>query len=126
MKTANTFDADAAKNWPQWKSFALKGHDGYAFTSPAGSFAPNAFGLHDMVGNAWEWVSDTYDEGYYAVSPMNDPIGPEIGSMRVRRGGSWHTWSLYSRCSYRNINTEKSRYTLLGMRLLLEVDADGR
>lgn len=124
---ANTFDADAALHWPQWQSHALTAHDGYAFTAPVGSFAPNAFGLHDMLGNAWEWVSDRYDEDYYAHSPVQDPQGPQVsGSMRVRRGGSWHTWSLYARCSYRNINTESSRYTLLGMRLLREVDPEGR
>lgn len=122
-RVANTFDAAAALHWPQWQSYALKAHDGYAFTAPVGSFAPNAFGLYDMLGNAWEWVSDRYDEDYYAHSPAQDPQGPQTGeSMRVRRGGSWHTWSLYARCSYRNINTESSRYTLLGMRLLREVD----
>jgi formylglycine-generating enzyme required for sulfatase activity len=40
----------------------------------------------------------------------------------VRRGGSWHTWALYARCGYRNWNSARTRYTLLGMRLLLEVD----
>ena len=88
-----------------------------------GSFPPNAFGLYDMVGNAWEWVSDAYDETYYAASPLTDPQGPLDNAMRVRRGGSWHTWPLYARCSFRNINTASSRYTLLGMRLLREMDA---
>lgn len=63
---------------------------------------------------------------YYALSSIEDHKGPESGSMRVRRGGSWHTWSLYSRCSFRNINTEDSRYTLLGMRLLREFDSEDR
>lgn len=79
-----------------------------------------------MLGNAWEWVADRYKEDYYALSPIADPKGPESGTMRVRRGGSWHTWSLYSRCSFRNINTEDSRYTLLGMRLLREFDSEDR
>ena len=119
---ANTFDADAAKNWPAWQAYALQGHDGHAFTAPVGSFAPNAFGLHDMLGNAWEWTADWHDENYYAQSPSSDPQGPADGSVRVRRGGSWHTWALYARCSYRNWNSAETRYTLVGMRLLLEAD----
>ncbi len=123
---ANTFDSTAAVNWPKWQAFAVPQSDGFAFTAPVGSFPANAFGLHDMVGNAWEWVSDSYDENYYAASPIQDPPGPQASSMRVRRGGSWHTWSLYARCSFRNINTESSRYTLLGMRLVREVSATDR
>lgn len=119
---ANTFDADAAPHWPAWQAFALSGRDGHAFTAPVGSFAPNAFGLHDMLGNAWEWTADWHDENYYAQSPPGDPQGPADGSVRVRRGGSWHTWPMYTRCSYRNWNSAKTRYTLVGMRLLLESD----
>lgn len=123
---ANTFDRLAARHWPKWQAFAVPQSDGFAFTAPVGSFAANAFGLHDMVGNAWEWVSDRYDENYYATSPTQDPPGPQASSMRVRRGGSWHTWSLYARCAFRNINTESSRYTLLGMRLVREISTKER
>ena len=121
LKIANTFDADAAANWPALKPYAQAGSDGYAFTAPVGSFAPNAFGLYDMLGNAWEWTADWHDENYYAQSPRQDPQGPADGSVKVRRGGSWHTWALYSRCSYRNWNSRDTRYVLVGMRLLREV-----
>ena len=86
-----------------------------------GSHAPNAFGLHDMLGNAWEWVADWHGANYYAESPANDPPGPAEGSVRVRRGGSWHTWPLYARCAYRNWNTPQTRYTLVGIRLVREI-----
>nr|WP_225869981.1 formylglycine-generating enzyme family protein [Glaciimonas sp. PCH181] len=120
LKNANIFDQDTAKNWTQWDRYALTGHDGFAFTAPVGSFTPNAWNLYDMNGNAWEWVSDWYGEDYYAHSPINDPQGPADGAVRVRRGGSWHTWAFYARASYRNWNTPETRYVLLGMRLLLE------
>ena len=118
----NVFDADAAPNWKKWTAFALAGHDGHAFTAPVGSYAPNGFGLYDMHGNAWEWTADWHDDHYYATSPVDDPKGPATGSVRVRRGGSWHTWSFYARSSFRNWNTPSTRYTLVGMRLLREAD----
>lgn len=120
LKVANVFDLDAAAHWAEWKRHALDGHDGFAFTAPVGSFSPNAFGLHDMHGNAWEWTADWHDDRYYAESPVDDPPGPATGSVKVRRGGSWHTWPLYARSSYRNWNSTRTRYTLVGMRLLRE------
>ncbi len=124
-RIANVFDADSAKNWPRWQNFALVTNDGFAFTAPVGSFAPNAFGLHDMHGNVWEWVTDWYADDWYARSPVDDPRGPATGGTKVRRGGSWHTWPLYARASYRNWNTPQTRYTLVGIRLLRETDAEG-
>jgi formylglycine-generating enzyme required for sulfatase activity len=119
---ANTFDQDAAPYWPRWQSQAVPGHDGHAFTAPVASYPANAFGLHDMSGNVWEWVSDWHADDAYARSVRDDPQGPATGTVRVRRGGSWHTWPLYARCTYRNWNSPETRYTLVGVRLVREVD----
>jgi sulfatase modifying factor 1 len=121
-QVANAFDAQAAPLWPALAAHAIPRSDGFAFTAPVASFAPNAFGLYDMHGNAWEWTSDLHDEHYYAQSPVDDPQGPALvdGAVYVRRGGSWHTWPLYLRSSYRNWNSPQTRYTLVGMRLVME------
>lgn len=61
--------------------------DKFEYTSPVDSFAANPFGLKDMHGNVWEWVSDW--KGDYAAEPQQDPKGSSSGASRVLRGGSW-------------------------------------
>ena len=63
--------------------------DGYAYTSPGGAFRPNGFGLHDMLGNVWQWADDCYHTSY-AGAPK-DASAWRTGDchFRVIRGGSW-------------------------------------
>ncbi|MDR1080750.1 MAG: formylglycine-generating enzyme family protein [Deltaproteobacteria bacterium] len=54
---------------------------------PVGQLLPNPYGLFDILGNVFEWTSDAYDEFYYEVSPMVDPVGPQDGrQLRSVRG----------------------------------------
>jgi iron(II)-dependent oxidoreductase len=67
-----------------------------------GSFPPNGYGLYDMSGNVWEWVSDYYGSDYYSVSPAYNPPGPERSRFKVIRGGSWHSGAMCNQTFYRN------------------------
>ena len=68
---------------------------------PAGSRRPNPWGLYDMCGNVWEWCNDFYKEDYYLEGPQKDPRGPEVGKMRVLRGGCWNSAAGKCRSAYR-------------------------
>ncbi|MDO4576192.1 MAG: SUMF1/EgtB/PvdO family nonheme iron enzyme [Planctomycetia bacterium] len=91
--------------------------DGHDKTAPVGSFKPNPWGLYDMHGNVWEWCQDWYDEDYYAESPTSDPKGPDSGSSRVDRGGSWYYFAGGCRSAYRYYNVHANWYDV-GFRLL--------
>ncbi len=71
--------------------------DGWRTTSPVRSYPPNAFGLYDVAGNAWEWCSDWYRPDYFSHSPGENPKGPEdsldpmepAAKKKVQKGGSF-------------------------------------
>lgn len=97
--------------WPwgnEWDPAKLNANDvgtidGYIYTAPVGSFPQGVspYGVHDMAGNVWEWVSDFYDKDYYKYGTTINPKGPETGETHVARGGSWDMNNDFTRCASR-------------------------
>ena len=83
-----------------------------------GQKLPNAFGLYDMLGNAWQWVADWF--GPYSADPQTDPKGPATGTLREPRGGSWGSASRLVRASYRGWVEPGHRGGKLGIRCAAE------
>jgi formylglycine-generating enzyme required for sulfatase activity len=73
------------------------GADGYTGIAPVTAYEPNEFGLYNTTGNVWEWCADWYDPRYYVMSPQDDPPGPDHGTHRVMRGGSYLCHASYCR-----------------------------
>ncbi|XP_078465787.1 formylglycine-generating enzyme isoform X1 [Lampetra planeri] len=94
------------------------GEDGYPGTAPVKAFPPNAYGLHNMVGNVWEWTSDWWTV-HHTAEEQSNPTGPQTGSDKVKKGGSYMCHKSYChryRCAARSQNTPDSSASNLGFR----------
>lgn len=86
-------------------------------TQPVGRKRPNALGLYDMSGDVHEWCEDYYDGMYYTYSPKIDPRGPDTGSYRLLRGGSWRRYPGGVRAANRSVTDLADTDGRLGFRL---------
>ena len=98
------------------------GRDAWVNTAPVGSFPANAFGLHDMYGNVWEWVEDCYVNQYAAGQPSDGSAFVHGDcAQRVARGGSWSNDATALRAAYRFRDTPDYRNVRFGFRVARNV-----
>jgi formylglycine-generating enzyme required for sulfatase activity len=95
-------------------------NDGFDGPAPVGFFAPNPWGLYDMVGNVSEWVADWHSSSY-GSGPWRDPAGPASGTRRVRRGGSFAITAVVCNAVQRNSSEPDRRAKDVGFRLARDV-----
>lgn len=108
------------------RPFPVETMDDYAWSitnsgdvaHPVGQRLANKWGVYDMFGNAWEWVNDWYQPAAYAMHSPTNPVGPVKGTMKVRRGGSYHCATHFVRSAYRAADLPTQRYTVTGFRLV--------
>jgi formylglycine-generating enzyme required for sulfatase activity len=116
---ANVSDASAARRYPGWAAFTCD--DGYANTSPVGSFKANPFGLNDMLGNVFQWTTDCWHADYRGAPADGSAQTNGDCSERELRGGSWFTAPTYVRANYRNHFAADYRTSSVGIRLVRDV-----
>ncbi|MGH8737811.1 MAG: formylglycine-generating enzyme family protein [Burkholderiales bacterium] len=95
----------------------IKGKDRWLHTAPSGSFAPNAFGLYDMHGNAWQWMQDCWHRNYDGAPADGSAWLSGSCVDRVMRGGSWNCGPSTIRAAGREVHDLSGRYSVVGFRV---------
>ena len=113
---ANVADltSSGSAKWPQPHHCV----DGYFFTATIGALHANKFGLHDMLGNVWEWTCSLYEEKYSGAEQVCADIKPDSEAFIAIRGGGWNADAPRVRAAYRNWGLAWSRQANQGFRLV--------
>lgn len=100
------------------------GKDRWLTTAPVGSFAPDALGLYDVLGNAWEWLEDCYNDNYNGASTDGSArtSNCSLADRRSVRGGGWGDPARLLRVTYRLRSPVAGRYFGLGLRVARDLD----
>jgi formylglycine-generating enzyme required for sulfatase activity len=116
-KFANVADLTIKQKYHAWTVHPC--NDSFLYTAPVSSFSPNSFGLHDMLGNVWEWCINAYDHHAYLHPEKSYGVYSNQTPVSIR-GGSWYTRPQYLRCANRDfVATLNRRSSDLGFRLIM-------
>ena len=123
----NLFDGSALNFCDADCEYAWKNNgtiDRYSMTAPIGTYpdGESPYGALDMAGNAAEWVADWYNEDYYENTPADNPQGPEDGTYRVLRGGSWYNRNSEVRTYQRSFLRPSVAYNYTGFRCAISAE----
>jgi len=115
---ANGADLTTAAQVPGANGWPLaRCSDRYAYTAPVGSYRANAYGLHDMLGNVWEWTQDCWNGNYVGAPTDASAWAAGDCSLRAVRGGSWEDAPLGLRAAYRVGSPNVIRVYIRGFRV---------
>ena len=117
---ANAADLTAKREYADLTVVDCEG--GHVRTAPVGSFAANVFGVHDMLGNVWEWTEDCWNETYDGASTDHSARQSGNCDLRILRGGSWFNGPRGVRAALRLGNGAVLRSFLFGFRLARTLD----
>ena len=100
-----------------WNYLIANCNDGFAYTAPVGSYRANGLGLHDMLGNVYEWTQDCWNASYVSAPTDGSAWARGDCSLRVVRGGSWLFFPSFLRSAIRFRNSTAFRFNDLGFRV---------
>ncbi|MES2790456.1 MAG: SUMF1/EgtB/PvdO family nonheme iron enzyme [Planctomycetota bacterium] len=120
---ANLADASAVRDFAtlHFDGAAADWDDTFASVAPIGKFSPNVLGLQDLVGNVAEFCGDRFGAEYYQASPLENPLGPDVGVSRVVRGASWQAGLNECRPGMRAFISPSQAQMQVGFRIVEEL-----
>ncbi len=119
-KVANVGDAQLRAVHPKWPREVMPMNDGHAFPAPVGTYGANAFGLHDMLGNVWEFCSTRFGKSPMELTTNPGDLSPDRGF--AVRGGGWSNTPHDARCATRNADPPHFCHSNLGFRVAIKLE----
>lgn len=116
-RRANVGDKSLKRIHPQWPRTTVEGDDEHPYVAPVGTYAANAWFLHDVIGNVWEFCSTK--SGPYPKGPVKDPGDLDQKRGFAVRGGGWSNEIHDCRCATRNADPPRFCHSNLGFRVAL-------